>query len=65
MNIYGEATYISNQNSYFFTELLGTSIYSDIKPDILKNNLFKNNEIDIQNNKEAMKNMMLEIYILL
>lgn len=48
-----------------FTELLGTSIYSDIKPDILKNNLFKNNEIDIQNNKEAMKNMMLEIYILL
>jgi len=64
MNIYGEATYISQiRTPASFTELLGASIYSDMKPDILKNNVFKNNEIDIQNNKEAMKNMMLEIYI--
>ena len=62
MNVYGEATYISQiVNPASSTELLGTSIYSNIKPDILKNNLFKNNTIDILNNKEAMKNMMLEI----
>ena len=64
MNIYGEATYISKiRNPNVFTELLSTTIYSDIKPDILKNNLFNNNVIDIFNNKEAMKNMILEISI--
>ena len=64
MNIYGEATYIaSTRNPSSFTDLLGNAIYSDIKPDILKNNVFKDNIIDIQNNYNAMKDMMFETFV--
>jgi len=64
MNIYGEATYIaSTRDPISFTDLLGSSIYSDIKPDILKNNVFKDNIIDIQNNYNAMKDIMFETFV--